>query len=292
MTDARPPHNPDAKRAIDGVTRRQPALGGRAGGFGTPTMSPPTIRPPGDPSCRPLAHPLSLTMRALLLLGTLSAIHFGASWMAIREIERAGDALPRLLGSAWRADGVMELLGADLGVILFWIALVALPIAVMHGIERVTNKAWIALGFGLSLGILQIVFGASLGVKLAGWPVDSLHWDPRGFAVASFPEAYGLAFVVGALSVFAGRKGDGLMLLAAFALALWLGWELGAARDSAWGVVLEDPLRRAGMGIGTGDQLTRARLYLDAAADWLHVRTVGDILWMLSPAWIVAGATR
>ena len=292
VTDARPPHNTDAKRAIDGVTLPQRPLRAATGGFGTPTISPPTVRPPGDHGCRPLPHPMSLTVLAIVFLGALAAMHAGAGFMALREVRRAGEALPRLLGASWRPNGVLELLGADLGVVLFWLVLVALPITVMLGVERITNKVWIALGFGLSLGIAQIVFGAELGVRMAGWPVDALQWDPRGFGVASFPEAYGLAFVVTALSVFAGRKGDGLVLLAALALALWLGWELADARNSAWGVVLEDPLRRAGMGIGSGDQLTSARLYLGAASDWLHLRTVGDILWLVSPAWIVGGATR
>lgn len=300
MSAPHDPDNRDAKSVLDGVTghhnaarpRRPsgPAPGLRASGAVDTTTA--RLLPPGDPSCRPLPSPVSIGGRALVAIGLLIGLHAVAAYLVMRELEASARILPRLYPNGFDEGPVLEVLGLDVGVGLFWVAVMLAPIAVAWLAERLTQRVWIALGVAAALGLVQGLFGGGFAAQIAGWAVEAANWDPRGFAAANVPSLYGLLFVVGAIATFAGRRGDGLMFFAAVALALWLGWELHAARVDAWRVVLESPLSRIQMGIGRGDSIVTARLALDGAQEWLKLRAVSDVLWLLAPAWIVGGATR
>ncbi len=227
-----------------------------------------------------------------MLFGLLAALQAGVAYFCLRDLERAEIALPRLFPGGLETGPVLEVLGADLGVGLFWLTAMLLPIAVAWLTERITQRVWLGLVVGSALVGVQVVLGPQFPSQISGWAIEAAQWEPRGFAAGNVPAMYGMMFVTAAIGTFAGRRGDGLMYVAAVVIALWLAFEAHQGRVEGWRVVLEAPLSRVNMGIGRGDTIVTARRALEGASQWLHLRAVLDVLWLLAPAWIVGGATR
>ena len=178
--------------------------------------------------------------------------------------------------------------GALPGIAGFWLAWLLIGTVTYVAVEYVTRKTLVAAACVGALSIAAFFAPGDTRELLAGLSFTGGPVDEFGYAARNIPAQWPLLFAVFGLGALASRRGETLPLAIAVILALYFGFELHSARLEVWDALMQEPSRLVNLGAVRGDAADSVRMGIAGSREWLGVRAAGDVVMMLTPAWIFA----